>query len=81
MSEVIFGLDTFGDVPMDDNGVPVSHARAIRQLIDEVVIADHLGVDVFTVGEHHRPEFSVSSPKRFWQAWPPGPNASVWAPG
>ncbi|BCW73594.1 LLM class flavin-dependent oxidoreductase [Arthrobacter sp. NicSoilB8] len=63
MSEVIFGLDTFGDVPMDDNGVPVSQARAIRQLIDEVVIADHLGVDVFTVGEHHRPEFSVSSPE------------------
>jgi probable LLM family oxidoreductase len=63
MSEVIFGLDTFGDVPTDDSGVPVSHARAIRQLIDEVVIADQLGVDVFTVGEHHRAEFSVSSPE------------------
>ncbi|MDQ0680496.1 putative LLM family oxidoreductase [Arthrobacter pascens] len=63
MSEVIFGLDTFGDVPTDDAGAPVSHARAIRQLVDEAVMADQLGVDVFTVGEHHRPEYSVSAPE------------------
>jgi alkanesulfonate monooxygenase SsuD/methylene tetrahydromethanopterin reductase-like flavin-dependent oxidoreductase (luciferase family) len=63
VSEVIFGLDTFGDVPMDDAGQPVSHARAIRQLVDEAVLADQLGVDVFLVGEHHRPEYSVSAPE------------------
>jgi probable LLM family oxidoreductase len=63
MSDLIFGLDTFGDVPEDDSGVPVSHARAIRQLVDEAVMADELGVDVFTVGEHHRPEYSVSAPE------------------
>src|SRR5688572_5742031 len=63
MSDVIFGLDTFGDVPVDDSRVRVSHARAIRQLVDEAVIADDLGVDVFTVGEHHRPEYSVSAPE------------------
>jgi alkanesulfonate monooxygenase SsuD/methylene tetrahydromethanopterin reductase-like flavin-dependent oxidoreductase (luciferase family) len=63
VSEVIFGLDTFGDVPMNDAGTPVSHARAIRQLLDEAVLADQLGVDVFTVGEHHRPEHSVSAPE------------------
>jgi probable LLM family oxidoreductase len=63
MSEVIFGLDTFGDVPTDDTGAPVSHARAIRQVVDEAVMADQLGVDVFTVGEHHRPEYSVSAPE------------------
>ncbi|KQR01189.1 luciferase [Arthrobacter sp. Leaf141] len=60
---MIFGLDTFGDVPLDDAGKPVSHARSIRQLVDEAVLADQLGVDVFTVGEHHRPEYSVSSPE------------------
>lgn len=60
---MIFGLDTFGDVPLNDAGVPVSHARAIRQLVDEAVLADQLGVDVFTVGEHHRPEYSVSTPE------------------
>ncbi len=63
MSDLIFGLDTFGDVPLDDTGTPVSHARAIRQLLEEAVLADELGVDVFTVGEHHRKEFSVSSPE------------------
>jgi len=63
MSDIAFGLDTFGDVPSDDTGVHVSHARSIRQLVDEAVLADELGVDVFTVGEHHRPEYSVSSPE------------------
>ena len=63
MNEMIFGLDTFGDVPTDDAGTPVSHARSIRQLVDEAVLADELGVDVFTVGEHHRPEYSVSAPE------------------
>ena len=63
MSDLIFGLDTFGDVPLDDTGTAVSHARAIRQLLEEAVLADELGVDVFTVGEHHRKEFSVSSPE------------------
>ena len=63
MPDIIFGLDTFGDVPSDDTGVQVSHARSIRQLVDEAVLADELGVDVFTVGEHHRPEYSVSSPE------------------
>lgn len=63
MTDLIFGLDTFGDVPTDDTGAPVSHARSIRQVVDEAVLADQLGVDVFALGEHHRPEYSVSSPE------------------
>jgi probable LLM family oxidoreductase len=63
MSDIVFGLDTFGDVPSDETGAQVSHARSIRQLVDEAVLADEHGVDVFTVGEHHRPEYSVSSPE------------------
>jgi probable LLM family oxidoreductase len=63
MRDVVLGLDTFGDVPTDDSGEQVSHARSIRQLVEEAVVADELGVDVFTVGEHHRPEYSVSSPE------------------
>jgi len=63
MTDVIFGLDTFGDVPTDDSGAFVSHARSIRQVVDEAVLADSLGVDVFALGEHHRPEYSVSSPE------------------
>ncbi|MET7943159.1 LLM class flavin-dependent oxidoreductase [Streptomyces sp. NPDC005302] len=63
MSDLDFGLDTFGDVPVDDSGTRVSHARAIRQLVDEAVLADDIGIDVLAVGEHHRPEYSVSTPE------------------
>jgi probable LLM family oxidoreductase len=58
-----FGLDTFGDVPEDDSGAPVSYAAAIRQVVDEAVLADQLGIDVVALGEHHRPEFSISTPE------------------
>lgn len=63
MSDLDFGLDTFGDVPVDDSGTRVSHARAIRQLVEEAVLADDIGIDVLAVGEHHRPEYSVSTPE------------------
>ena len=58
-----FGLDTFGDIPLDDDGNKMSYAAAIRQVVDEAVVADKLGVDYFGVGEHHRPDFSISSPE------------------
>ncbi len=63
MSELVFGLDTFGDVPSDDTGAPVSYAAAIRQVVEEAVLADQLGVDGIALGEHHRPEYSVSTPE------------------
>ncbi|MFD7437264.1 LLM class flavin-dependent oxidoreductase [Streptomyces sp. NPDC059861] len=63
MSDLVFGLDTFGDVPVDDSGTPVSDARAIRQVLDEAVLAEETGVDVLALGEHHRPEFAISSPE------------------
>ncbi len=63
MSDLLFGLDTFGDVPQDDSGNPVSDARAIRQVVDEAVLAEQTGVDVVALGEHHRPEFAISSPE------------------
>src|SRR5258707_12973973 len=63
MSDLVFGLDTFGDVPENDSGTPVSYAVAIRQVLDEAILADEIGVDVFAVGEHHRPEYSISTPE------------------
>src|SRR3954467_13225330 len=63
MSDLVFGLDTFGDVPENDSGTRVSYAAAIRQVLDEAVLADEIGVDVFAVGEHHRPEYSISTPE------------------
>ncbi|MFF0267502.1 LLM class flavin-dependent oxidoreductase [Kribbella sp. NPDC004536] len=58
-----FGLDTFGDIPVDDSGAPVTAAAAIRQVVDEAVLADQIGVDAIALGEHHRPEFSISTPE------------------
>jgi probable LLM family oxidoreductase len=63
VDSVEFGLDTFGDLPRDDRGEIVSYAEAIRRIVAEGVLADETGVDVIAVGEHHRPEFSVSSPE------------------
>lgn len=63
MSDPDFGLDTFGDVPEDDSGSPVSDARAIRQVLDEAVLAEEIGVDVIALGEHHRPEYAISAPE------------------
>lgn len=60
---VLFGLDTFGDIPVDKDGKLFSHAAAIRQVMDEAILADELGVDIFGVGEHHREDFSISSPE------------------
>ncbi|MFJ8554804.1 MULTISPECIES: LLM class flavin-dependent oxidoreductase [unclassified Streptomyces] len=63
MSDLVFGLDTFGDVPTDDTGSPVSYARAVRQVVEEAVLAEETGVDVIALGEHHRPEYAISSPE------------------
>jgi probable LLM family oxidoreductase len=60
---VEFGIDTFGDLPRDDRGEIVSYAEAIRRVVDEAVLADQTGIDVIAVGEHHRPEFSISTPE------------------
>jgi probable LLM family oxidoreductase len=58
-----FGLDTFGDVTGDAAGKPLPHAQVIRNLVDEAVLADQIGLDFIGVGEHHRPDFAVSAPE------------------
>lgn len=58
-----FALDTFGDVTAGPDGNPLSHAQVLRNLVDEAVLADELGIDFFGVGEHHRRDFAVSSPE------------------
>ena len=63
MADLVFGLDTFGDIPVDDTGAPVTAAAAIREVLDEAVLADELGVGAIALGEHHRPEYSISSPE------------------
>ncbi|HWD61794.1 MAG TPA: LLM class flavin-dependent oxidoreductase [Humibacter sp.] len=59
---VQFGLDTFGDVPLKDDGEQGPAAETIRNVIEEAVLADELGIDAFGIGEHHRADFAVSAP-------------------
>lgn len=59
---VQFGLDTFGDVPLDDDGAQRTAAPTIRDVVEQAVLADELGVDAFGIGEHHRADFAVSAP-------------------
>jgi probable LLM family oxidoreductase len=52
------GLDTFGDVTRGADGAPVPYPQVIRDVIEEAVLADSVGI-----GEHHRADFAVSSPE------------------
>jgi probable LLM family oxidoreductase len=63
VSAIEFGIDSFGDLPRDDQGNVTSYAQAIRATVEEAVVADQTGIDVIALGEHHRPEFAISSPE------------------
>jgi probable LLM family oxidoreductase len=52
-----FGLVTFADLHPG-----LSAAQRMRELIEEAKLADELGLKLFAVGEHHRPDYLVSSP-------------------
>lgn len=57
------GLDTFGDVTADASGQLLPHAQVIRDVIEEAVLADSLGIDFIGLGEHHRADFAISAPE------------------
>jgi len=58
-----FGLDTFGDRTVGQDGQPVAYDQVIRDVVEEAVLADSVGVDFFGVGEHHRDDFAVTAPE------------------
>src|SRR6478672_3802905 len=56
------GLYTFADVsPQPGPGAIGPHER-LRNLVEEIELADQVGLDVFGLGEHHRPDFAASAP-------------------
>ena len=59
---VELGLDTFGDITAGPDGELLSHAQVLRNVIEEAVLADEVGVDAIGLGEHHRPDFAISEP-------------------
>jgi probable LLM family oxidoreductase len=58
-----FGLDTFGDLTEDQNGAMLTHAQSIRNIVEQAVLAEDVGLDFIGIGEHHRADFAVSSPE------------------
>jgi len=57
------GIYTFAETTPDPvTGRTVTVAQRLRDLIEEIELADQVGLDVFGVGEHHRPDFVVSAP-------------------
>ncbi len=57
-----FGIDTFGDRTNDLAGHPISHAQTIRNVVDQAVLAEQVGLDYIGLGEHHRDDFAISAP-------------------
>ncbi|MFY4776164.1 LLM class flavin-dependent oxidoreductase [Metabacillus sp. RGM 3146] len=57
------GISTFVETTPDvKTGEVISHAHRLREVVEEIVFADQVGLDVFGVGEHHRQDFAASSP-------------------
>jgi probable LLM family oxidoreductase len=57
---VELGLATFADVA--PGASPARVAERLKELLEEIELADRLGLDVFGVGEHHRRDYAVSAP-------------------
>lgn len=57
------GISTFVETTPDvQTGEVISHAQRLREVVEEIVLADRVGLDVFGVGEHHRKDYAASSP-------------------
>ena len=63
MPDAAIGLDTFGDVTTAPDGTLHSAAHVLRDVVDEAVLADEVGLHAFGVGEHHRRDFAISAPE------------------
>jgi probable LLM family oxidoreductase len=63
VAHVELGLDTFGDITVGDDGELKNSAQVLRDVVEEAVLADQLGIDFIGLGEHHRADFAISSPE------------------
>lgn len=61
--KIELGLDTFGDTSLGPDGRLKPHDQVLRDVVEQGVLADELGVHFFGLGEHHRADFAVSAPE------------------
>lgn len=58
------GISSFGElIPDHLPGKAVNAAQRMKELLEEIKLADEVGLDVFALGEHHRPDFLISAPE------------------
>lgn len=58
------GITTFGETTvLEKTGEVIPHDERIRQLVEEIELADQVGLDIYGIGEHHREDFAVSAPE------------------
>lgn len=61
---VELGISTFGETTIiEGRGEAISHKERIQNIIEEIKLADEVGLDVYAIGEHHREDFAVSAPE------------------
>lgn len=63
MATVELGLDTFGDVSLGADGRLKPMDQVLRDVVDQAVLADDLGIHFIGLGEHHRSDFAISAPE------------------
>lgn len=57
------GISTFLEATPDpETGKAISHAERLRDAVEEIVLADQVGLDVYGIGEHHRIDYAGTSP-------------------
>ncbi|HEY8404770.1 MAG TPA: LLM class flavin-dependent oxidoreductase [Flavobacteriales bacterium] len=62
------GISMFGDVGVDPTVVKLSPSQRLSEMLEQVKLADEVGLDVFEVGEHHREDYAITSPQIFLSA-------------
>ena len=60
---VELGIDTFGDISLGADGALKRPDQVLRDVVEEAVVADQVGIDFIGLGEHHRPDFAISAPE------------------
>lgn len=63
MGKISLGLDTFGDVNRGADGQLLPMDQVLRDVVEQAVLADQVGIDFIGLGEHHRDDFAISAPE------------------
>lgn len=57
------GITTFAEtISATGSGIAENHGVRVREVVEEAVLADQVGLEIFAIGEHHRPDFAASAP-------------------